>query len=387
MAILLAAVAELLALIVVAFVYYMLRPVWFDGFGKLGTVALLTPLVMLLMAAGYAVLGVLFLLATPSNVPGTILFGAAVLASLMVVWSFTAQLLRARRYRVHVSVVPALGFTRNAPATGSDFETVEAGPLADGSYLEMDVWRPDDDPSSPLPAIVRINGSAWDHGDKGRLARWDEWFAERGFVVFDVGYRTPPPFISWNTEIGDVKYALGYVARHARQYGIDPRRITLAGYSAGGNLSLLAAYSMHSKELPPSGPVRPVPVKAVIDIYSPVAMVPFLRTTGSKTYVADALNRYIGGPPSAYPERYRALSPITYVGPKAPPTLSIVGEHDRFVPVDQVRLLDRTLREHHVHHEMYTIPFQDHGFDLNWNSIGTQIAREKIGRFLDAYAS
>jgi len=124
----------------------------------------------------------------------------------------------------------------------------------------------------------------------------------------------------------------------------------------------------------------------VVALYAPSEMASLEKTTGSRSFLDGALQKYIGGLPQQYPDRYRMLSPVTYVGSDAPPTLSIKGRSDRIVPDSQIQLIDQKLSENGVYHEIYLVPFQDHGFDSNWNGIGTQIARDKIAAFLEKYA-
>jgi len=38
-----------------------------------------------------------------------------------------------------------------------------------------------------------------------------------------------------------------------------------------------------------------------------------------------------------------------------------------------------------VRHELVTIPYADHGFDVAWGSIGGQIVRQAAGEFLQKY--
>jgi acetyl esterase/lipase len=239
-----------------------------------------------------------------------------------------------------------------------------------------------------VPAFVRVHGGAWTHGVRGGLVRWDRWLSERGYDVFDVSYRLPPPQ-RWRQEVGDVKCAVGWVAAHAAAYGVDPGRIGLVGYSAGGNLALLAAYSMGDPRLPPSCPVAPVRIRSVINMYGPSDLTRLYDKAGDDGhtgYLQTALRRYIGGSPLAYPGRYRLLSPLSHVGPAAPPTLSLRGDRDRLIPAGQITLLDRALARAGVAHRSYTLPFADHGFDANWSSLPTQLARGLVARFLARYA-
>ena len=71
---------------------------------------------------------------------------------------------------------------------------------------------------------------------------------------------------------------------------------------------MLAAYSLGDKYLLPSTDVPDVPIKAVINMYGPSDMTAFYNNNPSKGYVQDVMDKYIGGSPSDYPERYKMLS-------------------------------------------------------------------------------
>jgi acetyl esterase/lipase len=232
--------------------------------------------------------------------------------------------------------------------------------------------------------VVRVHGGAWIQGTRSGLSDWDRWLNRLGYDVFDVDYRLPPP-PRWHDEVGDVKCALGWLAAHARHYHVDPKRISVMGYSAGGNLAMLAAYSMGDPRLAASCRASTVTVRSAINLYGPADLSLIYRSSGSTQYVDDALKRYIGGTPTEYPDRYRALSPVSHVSANTPPTITVLGESDRIVPTNQARVLDRALTDAGVAHETLLLPGQDHGFDANWSGLGTQFARAEIRAFLKRY--
>jgi dipeptidyl aminopeptidase/acylaminoacyl peptidase len=73
--------------------------------------------------------------------------------------------------------------------------------------------------------------------------------------------------------------------------------------------------------------------------------------------------------PLQYPDRYRTVSPVSYVGAKTPPTVTLLGTSDHVVPTDQARSLDRALTEAGVTYETYLLPGNDHGFEVNWGQL------------------
>ncbi|HEE9035509.1 TPA: prolyl oligopeptidase family serine peptidase, partial [Bacillus cereus] len=102
-------------------------------------------------------------------------------------------------------------------------------------------------------------------------------------------------------------------------------------------------------------------------------------------YMQDVMEKYIGGTPSQFPDRYKILSPISYIQEKTPPTITLLGTSDRIVPEEQAEILDRKLKENNVSHELYLLPRADHVFDGAPDSLSTQFAYEKVKAFLQKY--
>ncbi len=71
--------------------------------------------------------------------------------------------------------------------------------------------------------------------------------AERfGATLISLGYRLAPEH-PYPAQINDAHAGLLWVAEHADQLGIDPERIVVAGYSAGGGLSAALALTVRDK--------------------------------------------------------------------------------------------------------------------------------------------
>jgi acetyl esterase len=101
----------------------------------------------------------------------------------------------------------------------------------------LDVYRPLQ-ATEPLPVLLYIHGGGFTVCSKEThrgiaLAK----AAGSRYVVFNINYRLAPrhPFPA---AIEDACDAYRWVVAHAREYGGDPRRIVVAGESAGGNLAL-----------------------------------------------------------------------------------------------------------------------------------------------------
>src|SRR5262249_17800165 len=188
----------------------------------------------------------------------------------------------------------------------------------------------------------------------------------------------------WTNEVGDVKCALRWIVANAAKYNVDINRIGIFGYSAGANLTALAAYTAGDPDFPSSCPGPDVPLKFVINVYLPCELAQMYTTTGS-VFVQDSLKTYLGGSPSEVADRYKMASPVNYVSPQSPPTLLLHGLTDRVVPTEQSKIMDEALTKAGVVHEYYELPYADHGYDFNWNTFQTQISRDKVKAFVGSH--
>ena len=315
-------------------------------------------------------------------------FGLVViLSSFLALWPSIAMWQLARQENVPLSLSTYVAYATHRDLGGPQLErTVVYGTAADGTKLVLDVWLSDVaiTTASSSPAVVKVHGGGWTGGSRGQGMDWIRWLNQLGYHVFDIEYRMPPPE-RWKDEVGDIKCALGWVAANALKYPVDPARISIMGNSAGGNLAMLAAYSMGDPRLSPSCDVPTVRVKSVVNLYGPVDLTLFYGSSGSLTIVQNAMRQYIGGSPTQYPDRYRAVSPLSYISAKTPPTITLLGTSDHGVPTDQARSLDQVLRQAGVTYETYLLPGNDHGFEVNWGGFGAQFARDKIEAFLQKH--
>ncbi|KAJ9144553.1 Arylacetamide deacetylase [Pleurostoma richardsiae] len=90
------------------------------------------------------------------------------------------------------------------------------------------------------PAIINLHGGGFVLGQGTDDARWAGAAMDAlGAVVFAVNYRLAPSY-PFPTAVEDSADAILQIADRAREFGIDPDKILLSGFSAGGNLALAA---------------------------------------------------------------------------------------------------------------------------------------------------
>jgi len=289
----------------------------------------------------------------------------------------------AKKENVQVSLYSH--FFNKTEITSKFTKDIVYGKTTDGVELKLDMWPANNKlKNTRTPAVIKVHGGGWIEGNKAGAPYLNQWFSDLGFTVFDIEYRMPPQ-AGWKDEVADVKSAIGWVVEHADTYKIDPEKINVMGDSAGGNLAMLAAYSMGDKTLPPSVNVPSVPINTVINFYGPSDMTKFFQNNPSPGYVQNVMEEYIRGTPSQFPDRYQQLSPINYIGEHTPPTIMFLGTSDSLVPTEQAKLLGKELSKNDVLHEIYYLPKAEHVYDGVPGSLNTQITFEKLKVFLQKY--
>jgi acetyl esterase/lipase len=231
--------------------------------------------------------------------------------------------------------------------------------VAGGQPLSAVVYRPKPGPA-PVPVIMFIHGGGWIAGRAGELEYDLRWFADRGWLAISVDYRLATASEpTWDTAPRDVACALVWVRANAARLGGDPDRLAVAGDSAGGNLAVNLAYAA-AQGRARSGCGGPVPVPRAVLVQYPVVDPQDAYDHGR---AAAFTERYLGGPPSRYPDRLRAISSATYLSAAAPPTLIVEPDADRLVPTAGVLRFADLARAAGVDVTVCRIPYAGHGFD------------------------
>jgi acetyl esterase/lipase len=202
----------------------------------------------------------------------------------------------------------------------------------DGEQLGLDVYQPAKKGKN-RPAVVVVHGGGWTQGDKALFAQQGNQLAERGFVAFSANYRLAPAH-PYPAAVDDIEAAVEWVRKHAKEYGVDAKRIGALGGSAGGHLvSLLATDGEGSLKTGHR-------LAAAVSWSGPMDFVSL--APAAEAAPDGSIPTFLGCAPDACPDTYAEASPITHVDKTDAPML-LVNSTMELVPQSQTDAMKAAL--------------------------------------------
>ena len=257
--------------------------------------------------------------------------------------------------------------------------------------IEADVYRADD--AEVRPVVVWIHGGALIMGSRqGVPGRLLDLCRTEGFALVSLDYRLAPE-VKLPAIIEDVQDAFRWICQEGpRRLRVDPKRMVVAGGSAGGYLTMMtgicveprptalvaywgygdvdgqwytrpsryhgeAASLLPAEEMraavtgkPITGSDRNLPTHQARGSYYR-----YLRQNGLWT------REVTGFDPDTERAKLDPYCPVRNVTSDYPPILMIHGTEDKDVPYEESAEMARQLARHHVPHELVTVPRGGHG--------------------------
>lgn len=255
-----------------------------------------------------------------------------------------------------IAKVPALAAVAYATDSSSSpvYRLSDVPFLAAGRKEKLDLYFPNGPKRLDRPAVVFIHGGGFTGGDKAeyRSASVSADLCRAGYVVVSCNYVLGPkdkPGV-WPQNIADCRNAVRWVRAHAKELGVNPDKIAVAGGSAGGYLALMVGLS-DDKTGPGGDPSakHSAKVSAVIDMYG----------------VVSFAKRGKGEVPGASPAEQAAYLPESQCDAQDPAVLILHGTADTTVDIAQSDDMAKALRTAKTPFEYIVVEGAPHTFDLH----------------------
>jgi len=252
-------------------------------------------------------------------------------------------------------MVPATTPAQDAPKPKRVELWNKQAPNGDGTFQKTEVFMTVHTPASPNGAAVVICPG----GGYGGLVTGAEghgiaaWLNRHGITGIVLEYRLPAG--RSHVPLLDAQRAIRTTRAHAKEWKLDPARIGIMGFSAGGHLASTAGTHFDAGDASATDPVQRVSCRPdfMILVYPVITM-------GDKTHGGSRTN-LLGKNPDA--KMIELFSNEKQVTAKTPPTFLAHAKDDGPVPPANSQMLYDALRANNVEAEFLLLPSGGHGLN------------------------
>ena len=228
-------------------------------------------------------------------------------------------------------------------------------PIGNGEFAKAEVWITVHRPAIGNGAAVVICPG----GGYAKLMTGPEghgiatWLNHHGIAGIVLEYRLPEgrSFVP----LFDAQRAVRTVRASAKKWNVDPSKIGLMGFSAGGHLASTAATHFDDGNPAAADPVDRVSCRPdfAILVYPVVTM-------GEKTHQGSKTNLLGKDPPAKLVDLFSNEKQVTK---RTPPTFLAHARNDEPVPPDNSKAFYEALQAHMIRSQYLELPSGGHGLD------------------------
>ncbi len=231
-----------------------------------------------------------------------------------------------------------------APVGGGKFEDCN---------LELEVFLPPADKANGTAIVLCPGGGYIRHVTDREGYPIAQWLSEHGIATIILEYRLPE--LRHLVPLLDAQRAIRITRANAAAWKIDPNRIGILGFSAGGHVASTAATHFDNGNADSPDPIERLSCRPDFAwlVYPVVTMGKFTHK-GSR-------DELLGSDPK--PEFVRLYSNETQVTANTPPTFLAHAVDDKPVPIENSRQFVAAIKAQHVSVELLELPSGGHGLN------------------------
>ncbi|MGJ8680864.1 alpha/beta hydrolase [Paraglaciecola sp.] len=235
--------------------------------------------------------------------------------------------------------------------------------LVNVTFPELTVYTPAQTKANGTAVIIAPGGGYKGVSIDAEGVKVAKRFNQIGVTAFVLKYRIPMLETMQDKSVGplqDIQQAIYLVRNQSQRWGVDPNKIGVMGFSAGGHLASSAA--VHYKDaVNPALKGKNLRPDFQILVYPVISFKQDVTHKGSRLHL-------IG--PELSPQMISHYSNEQQVDANTPPAFIIHAQDDKAVPVENALLYYQALHQHNVPSQLLVVPTGGHGFglrnDYNW---------------------
>lgn len=228
------------------------------------------------------------------------------------------------------------------------------------SEAEMYVYLPEKETNTGAAVVICPGGGymieAMDH-EGYEIA---EWLNSKGVAGIVLKYRLP--YGHHEIPSGDARQTMRIVRMNAKEWGINPDKIGIAGSSAGGHLAATAGTRFDTGKKESTCPIEQVSCRPdfMLLLYPVISFKEEFGHMGSRTNLIGSGNKW---------ELVEKYSNELHVTPQTPPTFLVLADNDKSVAPRNSIEFYLQLKKNKIPAEMHIFQEGGHGFGIRKNNL------------------
>ncbi len=227
--------------------------------------------------------------------------------------------------------------------------------------LVLDVFRINSKTKKKQIPIIIIHGGGWRSGDRTQHFPLAQSLALLNYVCITVEYRLSTEAL-YPAAINDLQDAIKWVNNNASTHNIDTKKITVLGFSAGGELAAFIGATNNNAANVENNNLQKNTIKAIVDIDGTLSFVHPESGEGDDSKKKSAATLWFGVSKKDSFEIWKQASPLTFTNAFTPPTLFINSSVERMHAgrEDYIKILN----SNNIYSEVKTFENSPHTFCL-----------------------
>jgi len=223
------------------------------------------------------------------------------------------------------------------------------------SEAEMYVYLPEKEKNTGAAVVICPGGGYWIEAMDHEGYQMAEWLKSKGIAGIVLKYRLP--YGHHEIPSGDARQTMRIVRMNAKEWGIDPNKIGIAGSSAGGHLASTAGTVFDTGNKKSSNPVEQMSCRPdfMLLLYPVISFREDIGHMGSRKNLIGEGNDW---------KLAKQYSNELNVTAETPPTFLILADDDKTVNTQNSVDFYLALKKYNTPAEMHIFQEGGHGFGM-----------------------